>query len=160
MKTRKTSWGMNSNKISAYFRPFNLFQRLRDTPKTWKIIWVSILRTFIYYVTKISKRRPTEDYCWGSEIWTTYVNGQKVVGLQMVWILNGIWNPDAQPFEIRTNGCIFSVCNPDFEWSRFQMVGSIALLSSIRCFLGISARRITPYPRYMATQCNRRRLQG
>ena len=31
-------------------------------------------------------------------------NGPKQVGLQMVWISNGIWNPEAQPFEIRTNG--------------------------------------------------------
>ena len=31
-------------------------------------------------------------------------NGPKQVGLQMVWILNGIWNPEAQTFEIRTNG--------------------------------------------------------
>ena len=31
-------------------------------------------------------------------------NGQKEVGLQMVWISNGIWNPEAQPFEIGANG--------------------------------------------------------
>ena len=31
-------------------------------------------------------------------------NGPKQVGLQMVWISNGIWNPEAQPFEIWTNG--------------------------------------------------------
>ena len=31
-------------------------------------------------------------------------NGQKEVGLQMVQISNGIWNPETQPFEIRTNG--------------------------------------------------------
>ena len=33
------------------------------------------------------------------------LNGQKEVGLQMVWISNGIRNPEAQPFEILTNGC-------------------------------------------------------
>ena len=33
------------------------------------------------------------------------LNALKEVGLQMVWILKGIWNPEAQPFEIRTNGC-------------------------------------------------------
>ena len=30
------------------------------------------------------------------------LNGQKEVGLQMVPILNGIWKPEAQPFEIQT----------------------------------------------------------
>ena len=29
------------------------------------------------------------------------LNGQKEVGLQIVWISNGIWNPEVQPFEIR-----------------------------------------------------------
>ena len=51
----------------------------------------------------------------------------------MVWIWNGIWNPEAQPFEIWTNGCHFvknhlksrQKC-PDFEWSGFWMVGTIA----------------------------------
>ena len=32
------------------------------------------------------------------------LNGQKEVELQMVGILNGIWNLNAQLFEIRTNG--------------------------------------------------------
>ena len=36
------------------------------------------------------------------------MNGQKEVGLQMVWILNGIWNLEVQPFEIQTNFCHFS----------------------------------------------------
>ena len=31
-------------------------------------------------------------------------NGWKVVGLQMFWISNGIWNPEAQPFETQING--------------------------------------------------------
>ena len=35
------------------------------------------------------------------------LNGQKQFGLQMVWILNGICNPEAQPFEIRTKSCLF-----------------------------------------------------
>ena len=50
-------------------------------------------------------------------------NGPKQVGLQMVWISNGIWNPEAQPFEIRTNGRHFvknhlksGQKRPDFEW--------------------------------------------
>ena len=41
----------------------------------------------------------------------------------MVWISNGIWNPEAQPFEIRTNGRHFvknhlksGQKRPDFEW--------------------------------------------
>ena len=54
-------------------------------------------------------------------------NGQKEVGLQMVWILNEIWNP----FVIWTNVCHFVKNHwktrqkrPDFEWSGSQMVGS------------------------------------
>ena len=42
----------------------------------------------------------------------------------MVWISNEIWNPEAQPIEIHTNAgqkCL------DFEWSSFQMVGTIAI---------------------------------
>ena len=35
------------------------------------------------------------------------LNGRKGVGLQMVWISNGIWNPEAEPFEIQTNGTNF-----------------------------------------------------
>ena len=50
------------------------------------------------------------------------LNGQKEVGLQMVQILKGIWNPKVQPFEIPTNGRK----RPDFEWSGFQMVRTIA----------------------------------
>ena len=61
------------------------------------------------------------------------LNGWKEVGLQMVWISNGIWNPVAQPYEIWTNGCHFfknylksrQKC-PYFEWSGFRMVGTIA----------------------------------
>ena len=30
------------------------------------------------------------------------LNGSKEVGLQMIQISNGIWNPEAQPFEIQT----------------------------------------------------------
>ena len=35
------------------------------------------------------------------------LKGRKEVGLQMVWISNGIWNPEAKPFEIQTNGTNF-----------------------------------------------------
>ena len=63
------------------------------------------------------------------------LNGRKEVGLQMVWIPKGIWNLEAQPFEIQTNGLHFvrqkhlkfgQKC-PDLEWSGFQMVGTIAI---------------------------------
>ena len=40
-------------------------------------------------------------------------NGQKEVGLQMVWISNGIWSPEAKPFEIRTKWPPF--CQKPFE---------------------------------------------
>ena len=52
----------------------------------------------------------------------------------MVQISNGIWNQEAQPFEIGTNGSHFvknhlksGQKHPDFEWSGFQMVGTIAI---------------------------------
>ena len=59
------------------------------------------------------------------------LNGQKKVGLHL---LNGIWCPEAQPFEVPTNDSYF-VKNPlnsrqkcpDFERSGFQMAGTIAL---------------------------------
>ena len=35
--------------------------------------------------------------------------GPTQVGLQMVWIMNGIWNPEAQPFEIQTDGLHFVI---------------------------------------------------
>ena len=66
---------------------------------------------------------------WGSEIWLVRIlNGQKEVGL--VQILNGIWNPEAQLFEICTNGSHFVKYHlkPDHQkvrisnFSRFQMV--------------------------------------
>ena len=58
----------------------------------------------------------------------------KEAGLGMVQISNGICNQEAQPFEIQTNGCHFvkkhlksgQKC-PDFDWSGFQMVGSLGL---------------------------------
>ena len=61
-------------------------------------------------------------------------NGPKEVGLQIVWILNRIWNPETQPFKIRTNSGHF-VKNHlkslqkclDFKWSGFRMVGAIAI---------------------------------
>ena len=60
--------------------------------------------------------------------------GQKEVGLQMIRILNGIWNPEVQPFEIRTNLSHFfenhfksgQLCQ-DFKWSGFWMVGTTSI---------------------------------
>ena len=48
----------------------------------------------------------------------------------MVWILNGIWNPEAWPFEIQTKGQLLAVVLSKpfeiltkmyFEWSTFQV---------------------------------------
>ena len=65
-------------------------------------------------------------------VWT--LNGPKEVGLQMVWISNGIWNPEAWPFENQINGRHFvknhlksGQEHPDFEWSSFQTVGIKAI---------------------------------
>ena len=46
---------------------------------------------------------------WGSEIpdESIFQMVKKEVGLQMVWILNRIWNLESWPFEIWTNGCHF-----------------------------------------------------
>ena len=61
-------------------------------------------------------------------------NGQKEVGLQMVWISNRNWYPEAQPFEIWINGPLFVKNHlksghkrSDFECSSFQMVWTIAI---------------------------------
>ena len=52
----------------------------------------------------------------------------------MIWILNGIWNQEAQLFEIWTNGCHFfsnhlisGQKRLDFDGSGFQMVGTISI---------------------------------
>ena len=52
----------------------------------------------------------------------------------MVRILNGIWNPEAQPFEIWRNGPHFVKTHlkygqkrPDFECPRIRIVGTIAI---------------------------------
>ena len=46
---------------------------------------------------------------WGSEIWTSLdFKWSKRGWVQMVWISNGILNPEAQPFEISTNGHLLS----------------------------------------------------
>ena len=46
----------------------------------------------------------------------------------MVWILNGIWISESQPFEIQTKGLNFekTIWNPDkiVKWSGFWMVGT------------------------------------
>ena len=62
-------------------------------------------------------------------------NGWKEVGLQMVLISNGVWNPEAQPFEILTNGHNFvknylkpgQKC-PDFGWFSFKWLGTFLKL--------------------------------
>ena len=87
----------------------------------------------------LPKKRP--DFEWHSKYsgdlksgLVGILNGQREVGLQMVWILNRIWNPEARPFRIWTSGRHF-VKNHlksgqkclHFEWSGFQMVGTIAV---------------------------------
>ena len=44
-------------------------------------------------------------------------NSWKEVGLQMVLISKGIWNPEAGPFEIQANGCHF-VQKPFKIWTK------------------------------------------
>ena len=59
------------------------------------------------------------------------LNGQKEVGLQMVWISNGIRNPEAQQFEILTNCCHFvkklrsGQYRPDYAWVLMSGVNMI-----------------------------------
>ena len=52
------------------------------------------------------------------------LNGPIEVGLQMVWILNGIWHLEAQPFEIWTNS---NHCAKNHLKSGFWMVGTKAI---------------------------------
>ena len=63
-----------------------------------------------------------QQYLKSGLVWIS--DGQKEVGLQMVWISNEIWNSWAWPFEIQPNACHFVKNNlksrqkcPDFEWS-------------------------------------------
>ena len=55
-------------------------------------------------------------------------NGRKEVGLQSGLILNGILNPEAQPFVIKTNGCHFF--QKPFE-SRILNGDTIAIVEAI-----------------------------
>ena len=62
------------------------------------------------------------------------LNVQKEIGLQMVWVWNRIWNPEAQPFEIRKNGQHFfknylksGQKHLDFEWFGLWMLWTIAI---------------------------------
>ena len=52
---------------------------------------------------------------------------KKEYGLQMVWILNGIWNPGAWPFEIKTNSSHFVKKMSEPQIVCFWMVGTIAV---------------------------------
>ena len=73
-----------------------------------------------------------------SELQKFFMNGKMSwiysSGFWMVWISNRIWKPEAQLFEIQTNGRHFvknhlksGQKRQDFEWSGFQMVGTIAI---------------------------------
>ena len=78
---------------------------------------------------------PLPHYSWNLKsdlVWIS--NSPKEVELQLVWISNGIWNSEAQPFEVRTNGRHFfqnqlksGQKRPDFEWSGFQMFGTMTI---------------------------------
>ena len=61
----------------------------------------------------------------------------------MVQISNGIWNPEAQPFEIRTKGGHFvKKPRPDLEWFGFQVVGTKSIaIAKARPFEIQSSRR-------------------
>ena len=56
----------------------------------------------MYWIDPNLKHRPVSEELKSKRVWI--LNGRKEVGLQMVWILNGIWNQEAQPFEFQTNG--------------------------------------------------------
>ena len=60
---------------------------------------------------------------WGSGI-VWILNHKKEVRLQMVWILNGTWKPEVQPFEIWTKGSHY--VKSIFK-SGFWMVGTIVI---------------------------------
>ena len=69
-------------------------------------LWTpSSLALWCFWITGIFYSRDLKSRL----VWTS--NGEREVGLQMIWILNGIWNPEAQP----SGKCCF--------W----MVGTIAI---------------------------------
>ena len=81
--------------------------------RRWNCFWASLLRKSIYKIDLKS-----------GLVWI--LSGQKEVGLQIVWILSGIWNLEAQPYEIIStwhhfvkNHLKFGQKYPDYDWSRF-----------------------------------------
>ena len=74
---------------------------------------------------------------WKPGIWKHWdlKSGFQMVKKRLGCIWSGIWNQEAQPFEIQTNGCHFvkKTClrsgqkSTDCEWSSFQMVGTKAI---------------------------------
>ena len=64
----------------------------RYSGKYWQIIWGMItIWNFFWYSGDLKCRI----------VWI--LNGQKELGMQIVRVSNGMWNPEAQPFLIQTN---------------------------------------------------------
>ena len=116
------------------------FQTLEDSSGTWPDTWRThkpIPRKiqwnyFKINIVKLAKSNYRVDLKFGL-VWI--LNGLKEIGLQKVQILNGIRNPEAQPLEIHTNGHHFVKNHlksgqncPDFEWTSFQMVETLAMV--------------------------------
>ena len=78
------------------------------------------------YIQWGSEIRPSLDFVWSKRSW-----------LLMVRISNGIWNPEAQPFEIWTNGSHFvKPFEIQTKMSEFRMIGTVVIaMAKARTFL-------------------------
>ena len=87
-----SAWGTLSHtrKLPAVTHVLHLLAAWKVTSQQCYLAWVA------------APKEPLVQ--WGSEIRPSLdFECSKRVGLPMVWILKGIWNREAQPFEIRTN---------------------------------------------------------
>ena len=92
LTTLLSAWGTLSHtrKLPAVTHVLHLLAAWKVTSQQCYLAWVA------------APKEPLVQ--WGSEIRPSLdFECSKRVGLPMVWILKGIWNREAQPFEIRTN---------------------------------------------------------
>ena len=117
MKYWRNWWHILTINVSSYSQEH--IQYLVDY--TYKNFNTGLEAWYLYHIICVTSFMLYSGDLKSDLVWIS--NGPKQVGLQMVWISNGIWNPEAQPFEIRTNGRHFvknhlksGQKRPDFEW--------------------------------------------
>ena len=98
----------------------------------WSRIWMQFEYWTSFQILPVFKclvfrSLPFSEDMQSGLVWIS--NGWKAIVLQMVQILNGIWNQETQPFEIRTNSRHFVKKKHKIrtKMSRFWMVGTKAI---------------------------------